>query len=83
MAGLCSVQLGGSNYGGGIQQALPIGKAKYNLTFLMSADGSCGPTVYNLWIITAAGQTSILWDTSNNHDVQHGRYHKASLAIQS
>jgi hypothetical protein len=71
--GVCCVDLDGTPGPGGIVHTpitTVIGSA-YTVSFLLSGNGWCGPTVKNL-TETAAGQSgAFTWDISRGNDAQH------------
>jgi Protein of unknown function (DUF642) len=72
--GLCSVDLDGTPGRGGIKHAAftTTPGTAYNVTFVFSGNGACGPTVKTMKIKATGGQTTQLtWDISNGNDAQH------------
>jgi hypothetical protein len=48
--------------------------AAYIVTFLLSGNGHCAPTIKTV-NVSADGQfTQFTWNISNNNDAQHGQY---------
>lgn len=75
--GLCSVDLDGTPGRGGIKHAAFATNpgTAYNVTFVFSGNGACGPTVKTLKIKATGGQTTqMTWDVSNGNDAQHGAF---------
>jgi hypothetical protein len=71
--GLCSVDLDGITAGGiGHSGFATTPGAAYTVTFILSANGYCPPTVKTIKILADRQFTSMTWDTSNGHDGQHG-----------
>jgi len=72
--GYCSVDLDGTPGPGGIRHTAFATKSgqPYTVTFLLSGNGACGPTVKTMSIIAARQFTTFTWDISNGNDAQHG-----------
>jgi hypothetical protein len=70
----CSVDLDGTPGPGGIRH-LPFATeqgASYTVTFQLSGNGNCGPTVKQM-VVKAAGQsTAFQWDISSGNSVENG-----------
>jgi hypothetical protein len=68
---------------GGIEHralATSIG-TRYMVTFMMSGNGFCPPTVKTLKISAAGQSTTLTWDTSGGNDAQHGVYAQRSWSV--
>jgi hypothetical protein len=78
--GVCSIDVGGGASGGQIIHHFPRPQdhATYTLTFLLSGNGACGPTVKALdllvWGRHGGFEQTFTWDTSNGNDAQHGAF---------
>ncbi len=88
MDGYCSVDLDGNNAGGIVASAFPTKPgSSYAVTFLLSGNGGQGkgnPPVVKTMVITAANQfQTFTWDTSNDNDVEHGKFANGILGIPS
>jgi hypothetical protein len=73
--GVCNVDLDGTPGPGGIaHSAFATTKgAAYTVTFMLSGNGACAPTVKTVIVKTYGDQfATFTWDTSNGHDAQHG-----------
>jgi hypothetical protein len=74
MGGYCSVDLDGLNVVGGIapNPFRSIDRKMYTVTFLMSGNGGAPPTVKTMTLRANRHVRRFTWDTTNNHDVEHG-----------
>jgi hypothetical protein len=81
--GVCSIDLDGSVPGskggrivGGISHAAfkTTPKRTYAVTFLLSGNGACGPTVKRMRVATDDGSKVFEWNISNAHDAQSGDF---------
>ena len=72
--GLCSVDLDGLYTVGGIRSSAfhTKGGATYTLSFLMSGNGHCAPTVKHMKVQIDHQFTTYTWDTSSGNDIQNG-----------
>ena len=78
--GVCNVDLDGTPGPGGIQTTFDAAPAtSYTLTFEMSANAECGPTVKEVLLKASGGQsTTLTWDTSNGNDAEDGDWDQES-----
>ena len=75
MDGLCSVDLDGDLTVGGIESsAFHAGKGTYTLSFVMSGNGHCSPTVKTMKVSIDRQFTTFTWNTASGYDVQNGDY---------
>jgi hypothetical protein len=85
MNGLCSVDMDANSKTGTIETH-PFTTKKnttYAVTFLMSGDGSCGPTTKTLKVSANGHGTTFIWNTANGNDVQSGYYGLESLTFKA
>jgi Protein of unknown function (DUF642) len=71
---LCSVDLDGESAVGGIAHR-PFSTTKgatYTLSFLLSGNSYCGPTIKTMNVSVTGHSWLFKWNTANNHDVEHG-----------
>jgi Protein of unknown function (DUF642) len=75
MDGLCSVDLDGYLTVGGIKSsAFPAKRGTYSLSFVMSGNGHCSPTIKTMKISIDNQFTTFTWNTASGNDVQNGDY---------
>lgn len=73
--GLCSVDLDGDLTVGGIKSsAFPAKRSRYTLSFVMSGNGYCSPTIKTMKVSIDTQFASFSWDTTDGNDVQNGDY---------
>jgi hypothetical protein len=73
--GLCSVDTDGYTAGGIETSAFAMKRgASYTLSFVLSGNGDCAPTVKTLKVSVGRQFTTYTWDTSSGNDVQNGDY---------
>jgi choice-of-anchor C domain-containing protein len=82
--GFCSVDVDGQKPGGIEHSAFATTTgATYTVSFLLSGNGACGPTVKQM-LIGAAGQSQqFTWDISNSNDAQHNQWAPESWSFQA
>lgn len=80
MAGLCSIDIDGYYETGGFESTGFATKkgTKYTLTFALSGNGGCPPTVKQLRVQAAGSSTTFDWNTGGGRDVQNGDHTTAS-----
>jgi uncharacterized protein DUF642 len=88
MDGYCSVDLDGNVAGGIVTSAFPTKRfASYTVTFLLSGNGGQGkgnPPVVKKMVLQAASQfEEFTWDTSNDNDVEHGKWAAQSWTFKA
>lgn len=88
MDGYCSIDLDGNNAGGIVASAFATKPgSSYTVTFLLSGNGGQGkgnPPVVKTMAITAANQfQKFTWDTSNDNDVEHGKFSTESWVFEA
>jgi Protein of unknown function (DUF642) len=85
--GVCSIDLDGSapgSKGGRIVGAIAhapfktTAKRAYTVTFLLSGNGACGPTVKRMKVATENASKIFDWNISNGHDAQSGDFSQRS-----
>lgn len=72
--GLCSVDLDGTPGPGGIASdafATTVGQA-YSVTFVLSGNGVCAPTIKKMEVGAAGQSEKFRWNTSGGRNAQHG-----------
>jgi hypothetical protein len=76
MDGLCSVDLDGYETVGGIKSSAFRAKkgGQYTLSFVMSGNGHCLPTIKTMKISIDKQFTTFNWNTASGNDVQDGDY---------
>jgi len=76
MDGLCSVDLDGDLTVGGIKSSAFRTKkvGTYKLSFVMSGNGHCSPTIKTMKISVDHQFATFTWDTASGYDVQNGDY---------
>jgi len=74
--GLCSVDLDGYYTVGGIRSSAFHTKrgAQYTLSFLLSGNGHCSPTIKRMKVKKDRQFTAYSWNISSGYDVQDGDY---------
>jgi hypothetical protein len=73
--GLCSVDTDGYMAGGIKTSAFALKRgASYTLSFVLSGNGACAPTVKTLKVSVGRQFTTYTWNTSGGNDVQNGDY---------
>jgi Protein of unknown function (DUF642) len=76
MAGLCSIDIDGYFATGGIESTGFVTKkgAHYTLSFVLSGNGNCPPTVKQMKVEASGSSTIVDWNTAGGFDVQDGNY---------
>jgi hypothetical protein len=76
MDGLCSVDPDGDLTVGGIKSSAFRAKrdGRYTLSFVMSGNGHCAPTIKTMKISIDKQFTTLTWNTAGGNDVQDGDY---------
>jgi hypothetical protein len=73
--GFCSVDLDGNHVGGiGHSGFQTKPGAAYTVTFLLSGNSDCPPTVKTMKVLAADQFAAFSWDTSNGNDAQHDKF---------
>jgi hypothetical protein len=85
MDGLCSVDIDGYFKTGAIEtQAFATQrKTLYTVTFLMSGNGACAPTIKTLKVSDKGHGTTFTWNTASGNDVQDGDYSLESWTFKT
>jgi Protein of unknown function (DUF642) len=73
---LCSVDLDGESAVGGIEhRPFPTQNgAAYTLTFLLSGNDYCGPTIKKMKVSVGNKSVVFKWNDSNGHSVENGKF---------
>lgn len=75
MDGLCSVDLDGYQTVGGIEaSAFATKRRTYTLSFLLSGNGDCPPTIKALKVVADRQFTTFTWDTSGGNNARNGDF---------
>lgn len=74
-SGFCSVDLDGQKVGTIAHAGIPTQSgSQYTVTFMMSGNGACGPTVKQMTLIAGSQSVQFTWNISSGNDAQNNAW---------
>jgi hypothetical protein len=82
---VCTVDMDGTPGPGSIRHGdfRTKKRASYTVTFQMSANGSCGPTIKKMFVAADGQSQAYTWDTSGGNDAQDGDWAQETFQFKA